>query len=503
MPSWAGAPVTSLVEARAGFYQDSVTLMQVSRRVSLVKGVEAALVAMATPLNLDMLTDMGFAVPEGTRPDDLVVAMRAGDEASLARARAELEQALEESRTRTNGYRSAPDVAPARTVLSAARRRPATIALISVPGRHAFVEALDALEAGLNVMIFSDNVSLEHEVALKDEAARRGLLVMGPDCGTAIVGGVGLGFANVVERGPVGIIAASGTGGQQLCCLLDHAGVAVSHVLGVGGRDLSATVAARSTVQALHALDADPGTEVIVVVSKRPDPAALELVEAAAQALSTPVVLAPVGPGHRDLTEVAGEVAARMGRPVGGWFRLEGPAEATPAGALRGLFVGGTLCQEAMAIAEPVLGAITSNVPFEPASALEDRAPWAGHVMVDFGDDRLTRGRAHPMIDPSLRLARLAEAGADPACSVVLLDVVLGHGAEPDPALALAPAIEQARQAASRGGRTMAVVVSLCGTRGDIQGFDRQADVLRRAGASVYLSNAEAARHAAALAKGA
>lgn len=492
--------MTSRVEARPGVYQDSVSLMQVSRRVSLVKGVEAALVAMATELNLDLLGEMGFTVPTGTRPDDLVVAVRAVDEASMARAQAELEQAL--TATRTDGHRDQPDLAPARTVLSAARRRQATMALISVPGPHAFVEALDALEAGLNVMIFSDNVSLEHEVALKDEARQRGLLVMGPDCGTAIVGGVGLGFANVVERGPVGIVAASGTGAQQLCCLLDHAGVGITHVLGVGGRDLSAPVGGRSTFQALDALDEDRATELIVVVSKAPDDAVIEMVRTMATALSTPVVMAPVGPGHRDLTEVAAEVAGLMGRPVPPWFRLDGPAAPAPAGSLRGLYAGGTLCQEAMAIAMPVLGAVASNVPFGRGQALADGAPWTGHVMVDFGDDRMTRGRAHPMIDPSLRLARLAEAGADPTCSVVLLDVVLGHGAEDDPAAVLGPAIEQARQAAAGGGRDLAVVVSLCGTKSDVQGFERQATVLHRAGASVHLSNADAARRAVALAKG-
>ena len=492
--------MTSVVEARSGFYQDSVTLMQVSRRVSLVTGVEAALVAMATELNLDMLREMGFTVPTGTRPDDLVVAVRAVDQSSLALAQAELEQAL--AATGAGEQRGRADVMPARTVLSAARRRPATMALISVPGPYAFLEAMDALEAGLNVMVFSDNVSLEHEVALKDEARRRGLLVMGPDCGTAIIGGVGLGFANIVERGPVGIVAASGTGAQQLCCLLDHAGVGVSHVLGVGGRDLSASVAGRSTLQALEALDGDSATEVIVVVSKPPDQATIEKVRTSAAALSTPVVMAPVGPGHRDLTEVAVDVAGRLGRPAGPWFRLDGPAEATPSGSLRGLYVGGTLCQEAMAVAMPVLGAIASNVPFDPAWALVDGAPWSGHVMVDFGDDRLTRGRAHPMIDPSLRLARLADAGADPSCSVVLLDVVLGYGAEDDPAAVLAPAIQRARRAAAGGGRDLAVVVSLCGTKSDIQGFDRQADALHRAGASVHLSNADAARRAVALAKG-
>ena len=490
--------MTSSVEARTGVYHDSVSLMQVSRRVSLVKGVETALVAMGTGLNLDMLTQMGFAVPAGIGPDDLVVAVRAADPASLARAQAELERALDE--TVAAGAGRSDDV-PARTSGSAAHRVAATVALISVPGRYAFTESLDALEAGLNVMIFSDNVSLSEEVRLKEEAQRRDRLVMGPDCGTAIVRGTALGFANAVRPGPVGVVAASGTGAQQLCCLLDHAGVGISHVLGVGGRDLSAAVGGRSTLQALEALDADASTEVIVLVSKVPDELVARRVEKATDLLGTPVVAALVGPGRPDLSAAAKQAAQLLGRPVAPWFHLDGPPTSAPRrGALRGLFLGGTLCQEAMSIAAPALGPIASNVPLERAWALQDGEAWSGHVMVDFGEDSLTEGRPHPMIDPSLRLARLTESGRDPACTVVLLDVVLGHGADPDPSAALAPAIEAARAAAAADGRELTVIVSLCGTTGDMQGFGRQAEALNGAGASVYLSNAEAARRAVAAA---
>ncbi len=492
--------MTSIVESRSGIYHDSVSLMQVSRRVSLVKGVEAALVAMATRLNLDLLTEMGFAVPDGARPDDLVVAVRAADEGSLADAKAELDRALVEVTTPRDGF---AEHVPTRTMHSAARRLPATIGLISVPGPHAFVEALDALESGLNVMIFSDNVPVGQEVMLKDEARRRGLLVMGPDCGTARVRGVGLGFANAVESGPVGLVAASGSGAQQLCCLLDHAGVGVSHVLGVGGRDLSAEVAARSTFQALEALDADPATELIVLVSKTPDSAVAASLEAAVKTLSTPVVMALVGPGRPDLSEVATEVARLMGRARPVWFHLGASPEDVPrGGALWGLFVGGTLCQEARAIAMPLLGAVGTELPVQAASSSDGGGRSSGHLMVDFGDDRLTRGRPHPMIDPSLRIAALLQAGTDPGCAVVLLDVVLGYGAEPDPAAALAPAIRRARSIAAAGGRDLAVVVSLCGSTRDVQGYERQADELHHAGASVHLSNAEAARVAVSLAKG-
>lgn len=483
------APVStgrSHLEVRAGCYRDSVSLMQVSRAAQQVPGASAALVAMATPLNLYLLDGMGFDRPEAG-PNDLVVAVRAADEESLTAALAAVEAALAD-----RGTAPAAGGGPiaARTVRAAAARG-GDLALVSVPGPYAFAEAMDALEAGLHVMVFSDNVPVEQEVRLKEEGARRGLLVMGPDCGTAVVGGVGLGFADVVRPGPVGIVAASGTGAQHLMALLDATGVGVSHCLGVGGRDLSAAVGARSTRQAMALLDADPATELVVLVSKPADPEVAASLESYAASLRTPVVMATLGRGRPDLTAVAGQVLAALGRDPGRWPEW-GQARPSPRpdGALRGLFCGGTLCDEAMVVASEVLGPVRSNIPLDPAWALPADLRSDGHWMVDFGDDALTAGRPHPMIDPSLRLERLAEVLDDPATGAVLLDVVLGHGAHPDPAAGLASVVR---------GSELPVVVSLTGTTGDPQGLERQARQLAEAGAHVLLSNAAAARAAAGL----
>src|SRR6266511_3398960 len=357
------------VELRPGTYRDSVRLMQVSQAVRTVPGVRAALVGMATDLNVELAQGMGFAAPPGAGPNDLLVAIAAGDDAGLAAARDRLDAELREPPP----VAVADGTVPPRTVGSAVRRSGAGLVLVSTPGRYAVLDALDALDAGASVLLFSDNVPVEAEVRLKDLAAARGLLVMGPDCGTAVIGGVGLGFANVVRPGPVGLVAASGTGAQHVMCLLDAAGVGVSHCLGVGGRDLSAAVAGRSTLAALDALDPDPGR----------------------------------------------------------------------------------------------------------------------YQLVDFGADELTRGRPHPMIDGSVRLDRLAAQAADPTCGVVLMDVVLGYAADPDPAATLAPAIAAAA--------SVPVVVSLTGTDGDPQGLHRQARALCDAGAAVFRSNARAARYAVGL----
>jgi len=274
------------LEIRPGLYRDSVQLMQISAALTAQPGVQRALVAMATPLNVELLPGMGLDPPEIAGPNDLLIALVATDEASLTAALDQLARDL--AGTPTSVVAGGPSTVVPRTTATAARSLDGSgIALVSTPGRYAFVEAMDALDAGLSVMVFSDNVPVEQEIALKRVAAERGLLVMGPDCGTAVIDGIGLGFANVVRPGPVGLVAASGTGAQQLMSLLAvPGGVGISHCLGVGGRDLSAAVGGVSTHAALDALDADPGTELIVVLGKPPAPSVAEAVRAHAQRLA-------------------------------------------------------------------------------------------------------------------------------------------------------------------------------------------------------------------------
>ena len=509
------------VELRPGGYHDSVTLMLVSRQVAAATGVSAAQVAMATELNLDVVRGMGFEVPDGCEPNDLLVAVRGDDDAGVAAGLAALDDAL--AGLRASGSGSAGgfgEEPPPKTLGRAVRRGGANLGLVSVPGEHATTEALDALDEGVPVMVFSDNVSVEDEVRLKDAAAARELLVMGPDCGTAVVGGVALGFANVVVRGPVGIVAASGTGAQQVMALLDAAGVGVSHCLGVGGRDLSAAVAGRSTRQALAALAADEGTEVVVVVSKPPAADVLADLESYAVWLGVPVHWATLGPGRPDLTAAVESLLRSMDREVPTWptwppltpttpeslTGLTGPGPSNPSKTreryLRGLFCGGTLADEAMLVAGESLGPVRSNIPLSPGLALGPDLRGGGHVVIDFGDDALTRGRAHPMIDPSLRSERIATEAADPLCGVLLLDLVLGHGAHPDPGPELAEVIRAARGTAAADNRELPVVVSLTGTSADPQDLIRTAGALAGAGARVFLSNAQATRDAVELLTG-
>jgi FdrA protein len=479
------------VALRSGVYADSVRLMQVSRDVAARDGVTAVLVAMATPLNLELAANMGLSPDEGASPEQLLIAIRAEDDDALAAALAAVDAALTE-RERSTGTATA---VPPRTIgagLDELGTDGPALAIVSVPGPYAVAEAADSIAAGRSVLVFSDGVPVEQEVALKWAAHDAGVLVMGPDCGTAIVSGVALGFANVVRPGPVGLVAASGTGAQQISCLLDMAGVGVSHVLGVGGRDLSEAVGGLATLDALAALDADPATERVMLVSKPPAPAVAEAVAEAASRLSVPVRSAVLSPETPDLTAAVEGLLTDMGLDVPVWPSRPGPAEsAVPGAVLKGFYSGGTLADETMLLAAPALGDIRSNTPLKPELDLGTDLSASGHVVVDFGDDALTVGRAHPMIDPTLRLEAISNLAARREPAVLLMDVVLGYGADPDPAYSLVPALT-----AARGSGTLPVVIALIGTEGDPQGWSRQADALAAAGAAVFASNAAATRYA-------
>jgi succinyl-CoA synthetase alpha subunit len=490
--------VNEQVDVRRGAYHDSVTLMQVSKAVAATPRVSAVQVAMATELNVEVLTGMGFTVPGDAGANDLLIAVRGQDPEGVSAGLAAVDAALSDLRRRTSAPQGMGAPPEPRTLGSAIERGEANLVVISVPGGHAVIETHDAIDRGASVMLFSDNVSVEDEVALKRAADAADVLVMGPDCGTAVVSGVALGFANVVRRGPVGIVAASGTGAQQVMCLLDAADVGVSHCLGVGGRDLKAAVGGLAAKAALRALAADEATQDVIVVSKPPAQEVLDELAALAAELKLTVRWAILGAGRPDLTTSTERALAEAGRGIPTWPSrvAEDGDPGTRGAALRGLFCGGTLAEESILIAAPVLGRVMSNIAHDEDLLLTGAMDGPGHLVIDFGDDGLTRGRAHPMIDPTLRMERIASEARDAECGVLLLDLVLGHGAHPDPAGDLAEAIRAAKAAA---GRDLPVVVSLVGTDSDPQDRAAAEAALADAGASVFLSNAAATRHALAL----
>lgn len=502
-------------------YYDSVALMTATRAIGELPGVADASITMATALNLALLRDSGLFTPEMEQlgPNDLVIAVSAADEATADAALAAAAEQLTASpaATETSG------VQPASRTLEAtlARERDVNLALISIPGAYAPIEAEEALRAGRHVMLFSDNVPVEEEVRLKHLARDEGLLLMGPDCGTAIVNGVGIGFANVVRRGPIGVIGASGTGTQQVTCLIDRLGSGITHAIGTGGRDLRPEVGGLTMQAAIAALGADEETRAIVLVSKPPGEEVARRVLEAAAATGKPVVAVFLGGESngqtpagvtlaRTLTEAAQQAVALAGEtePSSGTlvdlFAPEGDAPPVPECSpgqryVRGVFSGGTLCDEAMLLLSERLGPIASNIPLEPEWALADPFRSEGHTLVDLGSDEFTVGRPHPMIDPTLRNERVLQEAADPETACLLVDVVLGYGAHADPAGALVPVLNEARSLAEAAGRNLPVVISLCGTEGDPQRLSAQAAALQESGAQVYTSNAAAALAAAAI----
>ncbi len=484
---------TTLNEVRRGFFLDSVALMRISRTVAALESVEEAALMMGTPANHEILAEAGLLAESGgtAQGGDLILAVRAQSQSAAEAALAEAGQLL-------SGPKGGGDSGKAwrpRTLRAAVRARPDTnLALISVPGAFAAAETRKALRCGLHVMIFSDNVSLEDEIALKQEGQRSGLLVMGPDCGTAIIGGVPLAFANAVPRGDIGVVGASGTGMQEVTSLIAQGGGGISHAIGVGGRDLKAEVGALTTLAALDALDLDQVTRQIVLVSKPPAArVAARLAERIARS-DKQFIICLIGGGAVELpanARLATTLKQAAELTLGKAFSGTAPDPRAATGPrVRGLFSGGTLAAEAQVIFQAAGEPVASNAPIPGADDLTTTS--ACHSLIDLGDDSFTRGRPHPMIDPSVRDGPLSEALLDPETGVVLLDNVIGFGAAADPAGHLADCLER------RTGNGPLIVASVTGTDGDPQDRAGQIAKLRAAGVLVAPCNADAAALAVA-----
>lgn len=501
----------------ANLYQDSVSLMQISAQISKLPGIEQASVVMGTATNLAQLRDAGLDNGCKAGPNDLIIAVR-GDEAAC-------NDALEIAHQRLNSKpaESATDGPLAPTLVSlemAAELQPEiNLALISVPGDYAAAEAIKALHLGMNVMLFSDNVSLEQEKQIKLLAQRKNLLVMGPDCGTAIINGLPLGFANVVTSGSIGIVGASGTGLQEVTCRLDQLGAGISQALGTGGHDLHEEIGGISMLHGLQALAADPATQVIVLISKPPARPVAERILERAQACGKPVVVNFLGADPEDITRPGITAAATLADAAGIAVALAN-STATPASALvispqdrqllqlaaaqlpatrhaiRGVFAGGTFCYESQLLCQQQGFNAASNTPVKGNTRLTDIWRSQGHTLIDMGDDDFTRGKPHPMIDPILRNQRIEAELNDADTAVVLFDLVLGYGAAAEPATDLLAILNQHN---NQDGPLL--IAHVCGTEADPQQRSRQIAALQQAGVLVADCNAQAALWASRVAQ--
>lgn len=502
-------------------YIDSVSLMVLSSSVSAVEGIKNAAVMMGTEHNKEIMKKAGLFKEEteaGT--SDLIVGIETDSEESKEEALQVIEDMLNNSKKEDSD-----ETVQVRTLDSAYQHDSASnFAVISVPGRYAKNEAMKALNKGLHVLLFSDNVPVEAENELKEAAVEKGLLMMGPDCGTAIVNGVALGFANVIRRGNIGIVAAAGTGLQETTVIIDKQGGGISQGLGTGGRDIKSAVGGKMMLQEIKALEADDSTDIIVLISKPPAEDVLKKVIDTVKTIQKPIVACLLGADEAVLEGTEIHYAKTLeDAAVAAVDLADGKTPETvrfswdeeklnaimteEAGKLnenqryvRGLFSGGTLCYEGMIVAQDEIGDIYSNVPLKPELNLEDLETSQKNTFIDMGEDYFTDGLPHPMIDTRLRSERILQEAKDPEVGVLLMDIVIGYGSHEDPAESLLPSIKEAKEVAEKEGRYLSVVASVCGTEKDPQGLENQEKKLRSAGVVVMPSNAQAARMASAIA---
>ena len=491
-------------------YKDSVALMRVAQRLLAMPDVVNATLQMGNPANKEILQEAGLLTEsiKNAGPSDIMVVVQAKTQSACDGAVAESLSDLAGKSAASQDSPNANQAVAARTVgMGLAQLATANIAQISVPGIYAAAEALKAVKNGLNVFMFSDNVSLAQEIAIKQEAKRRNVLVMGPDCGTAIIGGVPLGFANNVRRGTIGIVAASGTGLQEVTTQIHRMGGGISHAIGTGGRDVTADVGGATMLQGIALLAADASTQVIAIVSKPPSPEVADKVMAALLASGKPVVVVFLG---SDLTSPAKHIqiaktlvdGAAAAVKASGIKPIASRAYAMPRKPvfsktqqyLRALYSGGTYASEAQILWAQSGLQVWSNVPLNKGMALPNPLKESkGHTALDLGDDDFTVGRPHPMIDQNARIDRLLKEASDPTVRVILLDVVIGWGAHADPASELANAIVQAKKIAAKGKRHLAIIGFVCGTELDPQVLVKQEAILQTAGMVLASNSANAA----------
>ncbi|WKZ41614.1 MAG: acyl-CoA synthetase FdrA [Anaerolineales bacterium] len=480
-------------EVRAGAYYDSVVLMQLQRGLLGLPGIVDAGVVMATPANRDLLAANDLLPEKITaNPDDLLIVVKADDDTSATDAISKVDELL----ARRKSSSISQDFRP-RSLSGAVKQLPeANWVLISVPGRYAADVAREALDLGKHVFLYSDNVSLDDEIALKKSAREKGLLVMGPDCGTAIINGVGLGFANRVRRGSIGVVGASGTGTQAVTAQIHNLGAGISHAIGTGGRDLKSDVGAITAHQALDALARDDETKVIVVISKPPSPDVAAQLMSAALFTSKPVVIYFIGypPPARQIGNLhfaislseAAEIAVSQLSVSGKWLSAN-----DQKGYLRGLFSGGTLAYETLLGLQASLSPIYSNAPITNYQNLKDPLHSKAHTIIDLGDEFFMVGRLHPMIDNDLRIRRMKQEAADAEVGMILFDVVLGEGSHMNPAEELIPVIKEIQSSRN----DIEFVAMVIGTDEDPQDIESQVSQLVNAGVAVFRTAAEAVEY--------
>lgn len=497
---------------RTNQYYDSVFLMGVNKRLSQAEGVEQTAVLMGSEKNKVLLADIGIEGPEINHalPNDLIVAV-------IAKTAEIVKSVLDDLDNALSALDQGVSTSQLHTLEDGLVKKPlANLVVLSIPGEYVYREAQKALEDNLNLFIFSSNVSLDEELKLKRFAAERRLLVMGPDCGTSILGGIGIGFANIVRKGTIGAIGPSGTGLQEFTTQIHNSGYGISHAIGTGSHDLSAEIGGITTIMALEALQEDPQTEVIAIIAKPPDRKVLEHLLERMKRGTKPVIGCFLGMSDLNNFEINGVHGARtideavktaiqittgvedlqkvgLTRQEREFAKMHRGNWSSEQRFLRGLFAGGTFCYQSQQILGEAGLTVYSNAPLDPQHKLLRIEESREHTLIDMGDDDYTLGRPHPMIDSTMRNQRILSEGQDPTVAVILLDFILGFNSSKDPIGDLLESILTTKQTRKEQGGELTVVASICGTERDPQDLNLQREMLEDAGAIVFQSNASAA----------
>ena len=496
---------------KANTYFDSVTLMLFSSKLNSINGIEQAAVMMGTNHNKELMINSGVLTKdqaEKAGSNDLVIGIKASSQSVIDEAIKVLNEQFENKTKTTSGGNEVK----VKTVEAAVKAvNDLNFAVISLPGRFAKAEAMKCLKNNMHVLLFSDNVSVEDEVELKEYAVKNELLMMGPDCGTAIVNGVALGFANVIKRGNIGLVAASGTGLQEVTVIIDKLGGGVSQALGTGGRDLKAAVGGKMMLAALEALNNDPSTEVIGIVSKPPAPEVMVKILDKVSKYKKPVVACFLGGDKATLSKtsvVAADnlenaatalVALANKQPLTASLKLKVNTDSllnnvkynlVTGKFVRGVYTGGTLAYESLLILNSKLKGVYSNIATDKKYNLENPENSKENTIVDMGEDFFTDGQPHPMIDPTQRANRIVKDAKDKDTAIILFDCVLGYGSHEDPAASVVKAIKEVKKIR---GDSILFVGSVTGTDRDPQNRLAQEQKLTDAGAMVLPTNAQAA----------
>jgi FdrA protein len=500
------------ITIRKNQYYDSVFLMGFNNRLSKVPGVVQTAIFMGSDANKEVLASLGFnsADFQSASADDLIVGISSETQSAIDEILANLDKWL----TEVTSAKSKSEIRTLNQALS--NRSDSNLVVISVPGEFAAGETLKSLEAGKHVFLFSDNVSIEDEIDLKIYASQHGLLVMGPDCGTSLIGGVGIGFANAVRRGKIGAIAAAGTGLQEFTSMVHNFGYGISHGIGTGGRDLSDRVGGITTLMALNALEKDPSTDVIAVISKPPGQNTLKIIVERINRCTKPVICCFLGinspiDGEGKFFKRAGNIdeAVRLAiKTIGGHIVPEEPVHSVrlkkllKGRFLRGVFAGGTFCYQSQQILREAGIPVHSNAPLEKTLVLPSPTQSFKHTIIDMGDEFFMVGRPHPMIDGSQRALRILQEARDPNVGILLLDFILGFNSSMDPVGELIDSIQEAQKIARSRGDELEVVASICGTDNDLQDIQMQTKLLIECGVTVFPSNVLATKHCVDLLRG-